>query len=161
MNNMITEKDVKAHGRTPGGNTSMRTHLHVRRLMYEKGYVEKLTMSISEADLGFPDVKQALDNVLVVLRRLTLTAKELSHHNIIPAASLPDIGDDADLASDSSVSDMHSDREETPDLYRNSTLGMLEPADNEGDEDDDSEEGEGTPPQPPLVTGFRFQHDLY
>ncbi len=52
-----------------------------------------------------------------------------------------------EIASASSLSDADSDREETPDLYRNSSLGLLEgPQDDEFSED--SEDGKSPTPAP-------------
>ncbi|KAH6688555.1 E3 ubiquitin-protein ligase [Plectosphaerella plurivora] len=104
-----------------------RSQAQLRRMMYEKGYLDKLTSSIADLDLGQASVKRAIKYVLRVLRVLTDTAKELSRSNIM---------------SSSSMSDVDDDREETPDLYRNSTLGMLEPrgSDDESDEDEDGDE---------------------
>lgn len=143
MNHMIGEKD-KDQGAPGRGadNVSTRSHAQLRRLMYEKGYLEKLTSSIAEINLNYPGVKRAIKYILRVLRVLTETAKELSHSNILPSDSLSDAADD-DLGSTSSLSDL-DDREETPDLYRNSALGMLEPRgeDDESDEDEEDDDDE-------------------
>ncbi|KAI1329376.1 hypothetical protein F5Y16DRAFT_108436 [Xylariaceae sp. FL0255] len=119
----------------------------MRRLMYEKGYLAALTSSIADIDLAFPPVKRTIKYILRVLRVLTSTAIHLSHSNIISSVPTQDSNEE-DLISASSLSDMGGEREETPDLYRNSTLGMLEPGrdalddyseDSEDDEDDDTE----------------------
>jgi E3 ubiquitin-protein ligase HUWE1 len=144
MDGMMLDNDAKPARQSQ--QPSELPHRHLPRLMYEKGYLEKLTTSIVDIDISVPEARQTIERVLGVLRRLTATAKELSQHNIIPTTSLLGTGDhDDDLESHSSVSDtdMHGGREETPDLYRNSALGMLEPADDEGDEDDESGDEEG------------------
>ncbi|KAH6996749.1 hypothetical protein EDB80DRAFT_132055 [Ilyonectria destructans] len=144
MNYMVGErdKDQNSNGRSSDG-IQARSHAQLRRLMYEKGYLDKLTTSIAEINLNYPGVKRAIKYILRVLRVLTETAKELSHSNILPSDGLSDNGDD-DIASTSSLSDLDDDREETPDLYRNSALGMLEPRgeddDSDEDEDDDDED---------------------
>ncbi|RGP79709.1 e3 ubiquitin- ligase huwe1 [Fusarium longipes] len=138
MNHMVGEKDKDQGGPGRGAdNVLARSHAQLRRLMYEKGYLEKLTSSIAEINLNYPGVKRAIKYILRVLRVLTETAKELSHSNMLSSDSLSDTADD-DLGSTSSLSDL-DDREETPDLYRNSALGMLEPR-GEDDESDDDEE---------------------
>jgi E3 ubiquitin-protein ligase HUWE1 len=131
------DKDQLGSGRNPDSQQS-RSQAQLRRMMYEKGYLEKLTASIAEIDLSYPGVKRTIKYILRVLKVLTDTAKELSHSNIIPSASLPESVDD-EITSASSLSDAEDDREETPDLYRNSALGMLEPR----DEDDESEDEDG------------------
>ncbi|KAG7422002.1 E3 ubiquitin-protein ligase TOM1-like [Fusarium oxysporum f. sp. rapae] len=140
MNYMVGERDKDPGAASRGSdNVQARSHAQLRRLMYEKGYLDKLTSSIAEINLNYPGVKRAIKYILRVLRVLTETAKELSHSNILPSDSLSDTADD-DLGSNSSLSDLGDDREETPDLYRNSTLGMLEPRGEDDDSDEDEEE---------------------
>ncbi|XP_044724417.1 HECT-domain (ubiquitin-transferase) domain-containing protein [Hirsutella rhossiliensis] len=146
MNHMIGEKDKdQSSGARNADNVQSRSQAQLRRLMYEKGYVEKLTSSIAEISLNYPGVKRAIKYILRVLRALTGTAKDLSLSPL--ASSLPSdpVADNSDegFASTSSLSDLEDDREETPDLYRNSALGMLEPRgedDESEDEDDDDED---------------------
>ncbi|KAI5864294.1 hypothetical protein GGS23DRAFT_604548 [Durotheca rogersii] len=146
MHLMMGDKDKDAPMPARGGHDSLeRSQAQIRRLMYEKGYLAALTSSIADIDLAFPPVKRTIKYILRVLRILTSTAIYLSHSNIIPA--IPTQGSvDEEVISASSLSDIDDDREETPDLYRNSALGMLEPGrDREGDyseesEDDDDEE---------------------
>ncbi|KAJ4016602.1 E3 ubiquitin-protein ligase tom1 [Fusarium irregulare] len=148
MSHMIGEKDRDQGAPGRGAdNVLARSHAQLRRLMYEKGYLEKLTSSVAEINLNYPNVKRAIKYILRVLRVLTETAKELSHSNILSSDSLSDTAED-DLGSTSSLSDL-DDREETPDLYRNSALGMLEPRgeddesdDDEGDDDDEDMYGD-------------------
>ena len=144
MNHMIGERD-KEHGtHTRGSDTiQARSQAQLRRMMYEKGVIEKLTSSIAEINLNYPGVKRAIKYILRVLRILTDTAKELSHSNLLPSNPM-DVVDD-DIGSTSSLSELEDDREETPDLYRNSSLGMLEPGggshgDESDEEDDDGED---------------------
>ncbi|KAI1343885.1 hypothetical protein F5Y15DRAFT_180953 [Xylariaceae sp. FL0016] len=146
MHLMMGDKDKDSPSASRAGQDSPeRSQAQMRRLMYEKGYLAALTASIADIDLGFPPVKRTIKHILRVLRILTSTAIHLSHSNIIPSMPSQDNADD-DLVSASSLSDMEDDREETPDLYRNSALGMLEPGrDMEGDysqesDDDDDEE---------------------
>ncbi|ORY64156.1 uncharacterized protein BCR38DRAFT_208474 [Pseudomassariella vexata] len=146
MHLMMGEKDKDLPGstRTNPELSPERSYAQLRRLMYEKGYLGLLTASIADIDLAFPPVKKTIKSILRVLRILTSTAIQLSHSNILPIASTAESIED-DIASATSLSDMEEDREETPDLYRNSALGMMEPGrDMEGDyseeSDDDDEE---------------------
>ncbi|KAI1173049.1 hypothetical protein F4777DRAFT_581340 [Nemania sp. FL0916] len=121
-----------------------RSQSQIRRLMYEKGYLTALTASIADIDLAFPPVKRTIKYILRVFRVLTSTAINLSHSNIISSVPAHDNVED-DLISTSSLSDIDDDREETPDLYRNSALGMHEPGrdmddDYSEDSDDDDDE---------------------
>ncbi|CAI0648413.1 unnamed protein product [Colletotrichum noveboracense] len=138
MNHIIGEKDKESTSQRALDSPQGRSQAQLRRMMYEKGYLDKLTSSIAEVDLGHAGVKRAIKYVLRVLRVLTDTAKELSRSHVLPSASLPETADD-EIISTSSMSDMDDDREETPDLYRNSALGMLEPRGS----DDESEDEDG------------------
>lgn len=143
MHHMMGEKDkeISVGSRSNPDSPLERAQAQMKRLMYEKGYLGTLTSSIADIDLGFPPVKRTIKQILRVLRTLTSTAIQLSHANILPAASsLEDVEDE--IASATSLSDMEDDREETPDLYRNSALGMMEPGrDMEEDYSEDSEDG--------------------
>ncbi|OLN87260.1 E3 ubiquitin-protein ligase TOM1-like [Colletotrichum chlorophyti] len=143
MNHIIGEKDKESTSQRALDSPQGRSQAQLRRMMYEKGYLDKLTASIAEVDLSHASVKRAIKYVLRVLRVLTDTAKELSRSHVLPSASLPDNADD-DIISTSSMSDMDDDREETPDLYRNSALGMLEPrgSDDESDDEDEDDDEE-------------------
>lgn len=138
MNQMIGERDKDQNSGPRNSDTAQsRSQAQIRRLMYEKGYLDKLTASIAEINLNYPGVKRAIKYILRVLRVLTDTAKELSHSNILPSEPQGDHSED-EFASASSLSDVDDDREETPDLYRNSALGMLEPR---GEDDESESEG--------------------
>lgn len=133
---MIGEKEKDGNARQPESSAA-RSQGQLKRLMYEKGYLAALTASIADIDLTYPGVKRTVKHILRVLRVLTHTGIHLSQANILPP-SPADVGGEDEIASTSSLSEMDDDREETPDLYRNSALGMLEP----GREDDFSEDSE-------------------
>lgn len=138
MLSMIGEKDRDPTGsRVPDPTT--RSHMQLRRLMYEKGFLPALTASVAEIDLTFPGVKRTIKYILRVLQAMTSTAIQLSHANLLPSGPQDSLEDE--IASVSSLSDLDDEREETPDLYRNSALGMLE-AGREEDLDEDSDEDE-------------------
>ncbi|KAI1765873.1 hypothetical protein GGR53DRAFT_247606 [Hypoxylon sp. FL1150] len=133
------EKDSPATSRV-APEAFERSQAQIRRLMYEKGYLAALTASIADIDLAFPPVKRTIKYILRVLRTLTSTAIHLSHSNIIPTVSTQENVEEETFSA-SSLSDIDDDREETPDLYRNSALGMLEPGrDRDGDYSEDSED---------------------
>jgi E3 ubiquitin-protein ligase HUWE1 len=138
MSFMIGEKDKDAQTRDAraADPAVIRSQMQLKRLMYEKGYLAALTASIADIDLTFPNVKRTIKYILRVLRALTKTAYQLSQSDVIPAVTTTDQPED-DFASASSLSDLDDDREETPDLYRNSTLGILEPGRDEDFSDED------------------------
>ena len=129
LNHMTGERELKDPRRA--AEPLIRSQNQLKRLMYEKGYLTALTASIADIDLTFPGVKRTIKYILRVLRVLTATGVALSRANILPSTS-PDNEDD--LASISSLSSIEDNREETPDLYRNSALGMMEPDDSDGSE---------------------------
>ncbi|KAI9681270.1 MAG: hypothetical protein M1817_002552 [Caeruleum heppii] len=120
------------------------------KIMYEKNFIAVLTSSIAEIDLNFPSAKRAVKYILRPLKLLTQTAIDLSESSSI--STTPGQTDEDEISSATSVSEMGDEREETPDLFRNSTLGMFDPgrgeesssASSEDDEDmyDDDEYGD-------------------
>lgn len=135
MLSMIGDKDTP-NTRTPDVLGS-KSYLQLKRLMYEKGFLPALTASVADIDLTFPGVKRTIKYILRVLQVMTSTAIQLSQANLLPSGPQDSLEDE--IASASSLSDLDDDREETPDLYRNSALGMLE-AGREDDFDEDSDE---------------------
>lgn len=122
---------------------SQRSGSQLKRIMFEKGFVSALTCSIADIDLNFPGAKRAVKHILRPLKVLTQTAIDLSEFGII---TNPGQSEEDEIASASSVSEA-DEREETPDLFRNSTLGMFEPGRDEesssGSDDEDEEMYEG------------------
>ncbi|EGC43241.1 DNA binding protein [Histoplasma capsulatum var. duboisii H88] len=135
--------DKMLSGGTSGDGT---THFpsstrQVAKTMFEKNFISAFTASISDIDLNFPPAKRAVKYILRPLNKLTQTAVLLSETSSIQTT--PGQTDEDDISSATSVSDMEDDREETPDLFRHSTLGMFEPNHEEGTtSEEDSEEDE-------------------
>lgn len=127
-----------AHSDPGSGNQKV-----IAKLMFEKGFISALTSSIADIDLNFPAAKRAVKYILRPLKQLTATAIVLSETSSI--SSNPSHTDEDEISTASSVSELEDEREETPDLFRNSTLGMFEPGREEesssdpsdGDEDED------------------------
>jgi E3 ubiquitin-protein ligase HUWE1 len=133
INNMVVEMLLLSQGM-------------LAKIMYEKNFISALTSSIADVDLNFPGAKRAVKYILRPLKFLTKTANELSVHSDHPIA--PGSADDAEISSDSDLEGSHEmddTREETPDLFRNSALGILDPGreedtDSEDEDDEDDEE---------------------
>jgi len=163
MSLMIGEKEKETQHRDARANDPavIRSQMQLKRLMYEKGYLAALTASIADIDLTFPNVKRTIKYILRVLRALTKTAYQLSQSDVIPVTTTDQPEDD--FASSSSLSDLDDDREETPDLYRNSTLGILEPGREEDfsdeDEDDDDAMYDDEPYDDELEYGDEMSQD--
>ncbi|GJJ06087.1 hypothetical protein Clacol_000276 [Clathrus columnatus] len=106
--------------------------LHMAKLMLEKNFVAILTGALAEVDLNYPNVRGLLTAILRPLESLSKIA--------IKMGRVSDKGKEKQdvninhMVSDSSSEDgiREDEREETPDLYRNSALGIY------GGEMDDS-----------------------
>lgn len=136
MNHIMAGKDH--HGGGSDAHIPKVSTQQLRRIMFEKGYIAALTASIADIDLNFPGAKRAVKYILRPLKVLTQTAIDLSDEGKISAA--PGQGDEDEIASATSVSEIEDEREETPDLFRNSTLGMFEPG-RDPESSSDSEDG--------------------
>ena len=123
-----------------------RSQKQLKRIMFEKGFVTALTASIADIDLNFPGAKRAVKYILRPLKVLTMTAVQLSDMSLISAT--PGQAEEDEIESATSVSEVGDEREETPDLFRNSTLGMFEPG-REEDSSSESEEGKSDPQSAP------------
>ena len=141
FNRMLTGKPV-------GGTSAfymdmlVASQKHLGRLMYEKNFISALTASIAEIDLNFPGAKRAVKYILRPMKWLTDIGVTLSTSSDYTSSG-PSTTEEDEISSATSVSSDDQEREETPDLFRNSTLGMFEPAgddDDEDEEDDDEEE---------------------
>lgn len=108
------------------------------KTMFEKNFIPALTSSVADVDLNFPSSRRVIKYILRPLNKLTQTAVLLSENSDIP---IQGDNEDDEISSATSVSDMEDEREETPDLFRHSTLGMLEPRHDE--EESSTEESEG------------------
>jgi E3 ubiquitin-protein ligase HUWE1 len=110
------------------------------KIMYEKNFITILTTAISDIDLNFPNAKRVVKYILKPLKWLTYVAMDLSMH--YDTSSAPDSADEYEISTASDDDLVDNTREETPDLFRNSTLGMFELPHNSESEDSDDEDGE-------------------
>lgn len=111
------------------------------KIMYEKNFITILTTAISDIDLNFPNAKRVVKYILKPLKWLCYVAMDLSMH--YDTSSAPDSADEYEISVASDDDLIDNTREDTPDLFRNSTLGMFEPPhDSESDEDSEDEDGE-------------------
>ena len=138
FNRMLTGRPIS------GGNTTTAEMIYasqrqLARIMFEKNYISALTGSVADIDLNFPSAKRAVKYILRPLKQLTQTAIDLSESSSL--VSTPGHTDEDEISSATSVSEMEDGREETPDLFRNSTLGMFEPGREHGSS---SESSDGT-----------------
>jgi E3 ubiquitin-protein ligase HUWE1 len=130
----------------PSADTNINRQ-EIGRFMYEKGFISTLTAAIAELDLNFPNAKRTVKYILAPLKQLTslgVTLSQTTDANLKhPGNGVTDNGDEGEVSSDTSLSDDDDDedREQTPDLFRGSSLGMFEASAGQ-DDDSDDESGE-------------------
>ncbi len=139
FNQMLTSRSYQSGTSTNIEVVNSVPQKEIAKIMYEKNFIGALTSSIADIDLNFPGSKRVVKYILRPLKQLTRAAITLSETSSITATS--GHTDEDDISTASSVSDMDDEREETPDLFRNSTLGMFEPG-REEDSSSDSSEGD-------------------
>lgn len=123
------------------------TNKQIAKIMFEKNFISTLTSSLSDADLNLVGANRVVKYILRPLKLLTHTAIELSLSSDL-SSSPSNTVDEEDIISATSVSDDGHEREETPDLFRNSTLGMFDPSrveDEDSSEEEESDDGDDDP----------------
>ncbi|KAI3404721.2 TOM1 [Candida oxycetoniae] len=105
---------------------------YMTRVYVEKQMSNMLTSLISEFDLNFPEIEQVSK---AALKPIIILGKNKVDYQELFALEGQEEADDDDIVPD----EENEERDETPDLFRNSTLGMydLEIASEEDDYDDE------------------------
>lgn len=132
----------RANGEILTSNADLTPNLkQMAKIMYEKNFITILTTAISDIDLNFPNAKRVVKYILKPLKWLCYVAMDLSTH--YDDSSAPDSADESEISTASDDDLVENAREETPDLFRNSTLGLFEPHDDyESDEEEDEDDEE-------------------
>lgn len=129
------------------------------KIMYEKNFISILTTAIADIDLNFPNAKRVVKYILKPLKWLTYVGMDLSTR--YDTSSTPDSTEEYEISSASDDDLMDTTREETPDLFRNSTLGMFEPGnESESDEEDDDDEEDEDMYGDPYADDMEFDEEL-
>lgn len=148
---------------TSAGASSARSmddlSLHMAKTMLERNFVTVLTSALAEVDLNLPMVKSLLDRILKPLEYLTKVAikmnkaerkndKRKAEQEQYDSDDLESMDED-EMDEEEEIDEEGGEegREETPDFYRNSSLGMhtgdlenqVSYDDDEDDEDEDEE----------------------
>ncbi|KAL8908110.1 MAG: hypothetical protein Q9207_001002 [Kuettlingeria erythrocarpa] len=144
----------QAHANTVGTPTQKQ----IAKIMFEKNFLSALTTSIADIDLNFPPSKRAVKYILRPLKQLTSTAILLSETTDI--STTPGQTDDDEISSASSVSGVDDVREETPDLFRNSTLGMFEPGREGGSSSESSDNDDEEMYEDEYDDGMEYEEDV-
>lgn len=129
--------------------------LHLAKTMLEKNFVSTMTSAVSEVDLNYPDVRNVLLSLLKALEYLTkISNKWGKSENSKGGESehTEESEEDSESTSDDSEMDMSDDDEGTPDLYRNSALGIIG-GDIDVDDEDDDMDGTDDEDEDDLVSG--------
>ncbi|KAJ8696871.1 E3 ubiquitin-protein ligase tom1 [Pleurotus ostreatus] len=124
------------------------TSTHIAKIMLEKNFVAILTNAISEVDLNYPNVRSLVAAILKPLELLTKIAIKMSRTSPktkeFPTGNVD--SDDSYISDEGEDAEGGETREETPNLYRTSALGMyggeMEDVHFDGEDamDDDDEE---------------------
>ncbi|KAF8252457.1 hypothetical protein K440DRAFT_651549 [Wilcoxina mikolae CBS 423.85] len=127
---------------SPAVGQSDKSLQDLSKIMLEKNYIAALTSALADVDLNYPNSRKVIKSMLKPLKLLSKTAVDLSETS---GLSTPGAADEDDISVASSISSIEDMREETPDLYRNSTLGLFEGGEmgddhSSYDEDEDDEE---------------------
>ncbi|KAG6336038.1 hypothetical protein ID866_3054 [Astraeus odoratus] len=124
-NRLLTVRFNQANRKPQDDSTT-----HIAKIMLEKNFVATLTSTLSEVDLNFPNVRGLVASILRPLENLSRVAIKMSRASdkVKDGAegkeeSSEAISDESSEEEDIDVGD--HEREETPDLYRNSALGMF------------------------------------
>ena len=125
-------------GGAASGLLSEKSQEQIARIMFEKNFIGALTNSLADIDLNFPSARRVIKYILRPLKGLSKTAVDLSETSDI--TNLPGVTDEDEISIASSLSDLDDMREETPDLYRNSALGIFEGGEMADDDSSDFEE---------------------
>ncbi|KAL4078441.1 hypothetical protein V8B97DRAFT_1881842 [Scleroderma yunnanense] len=103
---------------------------HIAKIMLEKNFVSTLTSTLSEIDLNFPNIRGLVASILRPLENLSRVAIKMSRASEKAkeggegkADSTGTLSGEEEDEEDVDVDDLG--RDETPDLYRNSALGMF------------------------------------
>ncbi|KAF8320698.1 hypothetical protein DL93DRAFT_2163683 [Clavulina sp. PMI_390] len=106
-------------------------HLHLPKTMLEKNFVAILTTTLGEVDLNFPTARHLVGSLVKALEILTKYAIRMGRATERKPSIAASVSEDEESdesmdedGDDDEDGDEHSIDEETPDLYRNSALGM-------------------------------------
>jgi E3 ubiquitin-protein ligase HUWE1 len=108
----------------------------IAKLMFEKGFVGLLTNVVSDIELDVPDVRVIVNDILACLRDLTASVNRLAANSAIDAGAATGDIDEISIASSVSEDEMQ-DRDDTPDVFQNSALGILQGVVDDEDERDE------------------------
>ncbi len=125
-----------ARPNSTGGKQTEDLTYHMAKTMLEKNFVTVLTSAIADVDLNLPTVKSLLEAILRPLEHLTKVAIRMGKSkDKANGRAVVDESDESEFSSDYGMEEDFDDddddedeedveRADTPDFYRNSSLGM-------------------------------------
>ncbi|KAI5958943.1 TOM1 [Candida pseudojiufengensis] len=120
---------------------------HITKVYIEKHFPQLITNLIAEFDLNYPEIDKVIKTAI---KPITLLGKnKIEYHELFKEEN-QDENEEDDIVPE----DEHEDREETPDLFRNSTLGMYD-VDIDSEEEEFYEDG----PLEVLMSGDEIESD--
>jgi len=111
--------------------------VNIAKVMLEKYFIATLTNVLADIDLNYPDAKGLVNAVLKPLEHLTKLSLKMSRAADPGAPKVRRQGTPLSAAGSGTGS---GDGTDTPDLYRNSSLGMFDGANMESEEVDEEDE---------------------
>ncbi|PWN22154.1 DUF913-domain-containing protein [Microstroma glucosiphilum] len=134
---------ARPNGIIGGVKQSEELTLHIAKTMLEKYFVPLLTSALGDVDLNMPTVQSLLDAILRPLDHLTRIAIRAQSKSERVGRAFAEEEEDEEFL-DSMDEETLEEREETPDFYRSSALGMHTgemgtTQDDSMDEDDEEE----------------------
>lgn len=120
--------------------------MHLAKIMLEKNFVSTLTTVLNDIDLNYPNMRSLVVTILRPLEYLTKVAIKMGRSDkgkeavdVVESSSSSGSSDNDDESSYSDEEMDVEEREETPDLYRNSSLGMISGDIDDGYNEEDEE----------------------
>ncbi|KAK7203014.1 hypothetical protein BZA70DRAFT_242056, partial [Myxozyma melibiosi] len=133
----LCNRFLYSKGHNSGSKSDSSDDMSIAKIMFEKNFVGALTSTLNEVDLNIPSSQKVIRVLLRPLSKLSRTSIELS--NILEMAKPTEINEEDYFSTDSDEEDY---REETPNFFTNSALGMFEVQEGMDYDEEDSEGSE-------------------
>lgn len=125
----LIQRLISADNRLDVNHASEADNQHeIGHLMLEKNFVNVLTQVISDIDLQYPAAKKVIRSLLKPLRSLTKLSSRLGDSVKMTTNAeddLPHQNNQFEAQSAAIIGQHEDERDQTPDLYRNSALAMF------------------------------------
>lgn len=133
LNKLIPSLLSKSRDKLVEASTVEFDSFHVAKTMIDAGLPQALTGVLTEIDLNYPEYYFILDSVVTALS--TIASIKTEFQQLFKDYQPNGVADEEELEEDE-----NDFKEETPDLFRNSTLGMYDVGEIDSEEDASDEE---------------------